>query len=76
MPRKSLDIRSGEAAVFIHCSPSRALGVPSGIHFSGGKRVRSPSVCLGCDRVLEGLIQGTNSAHVHGVFLLASSSVG
>lgn len=32
MPReRSLDIGRGEAAVFIHCSLSSALGVPSGI---------------------------------------------
>lgn len=68
----------GEAAVFIHCSHFRALGVPSGIHFSGGKNVRIPYVSLRCDRVLESrLIQvGTNSAHVRGVFLPASSSMG
>lgn len=44
----------GEAAVFIHCSLFRALGVPSGIHFSGGKNVRIPYVSLRCDQVLEG----------------------
>lgn len=55
MPRKrSLDILRGKAAVFIHCSLSRALGVPSGIHFSGGKNVSIPHVSLRCDRVLEG----------------------
>lgn len=44
----------GEAVVFIHCSLFRALGVPSGIHFSGGKSVRIPCASLRCDRALEG----------------------
>lgn len=62
--------------MFIHCSLSRALGVPSALRFSGGKNVRIPHVSLRCDGVPEGRLTqaGMNSAHVRGVFVPASSS--
>lgn len=42
-PERSLDIRGGEEAVFIHCSLSRALGVPLvGIHSLVGRMIGSP----------------------------------
>lgn len=37
---RSLDFMRGEAVVFIHCSLSRALGVPSGIHALVGREIK------------------------------------
>lgn len=44
-PERSWDFRRGEEAVFIHCSFSSALGVPSGIHSLVGRMIGS-LLCL------------------------------
>lgn len=67
MPReKRLDVRRGEAVVFIHCSLSGGQGVP----FSGGRKVRVCCASSRCDGVLKSRKEGMDSARVHYFCLL------